>query len=106
MKRSATIERKLDEIKKLQRAHDRARELMTRVKGVETGLSGVESQLDKIVRESEYATAHLQSADRRIDKQEKDFIKIKQEVADFRRLCVGFPLPVALAPIVGLQDDK
>ena len=78
LKESAIIERQLDEIKKLQRAHDRARELMTRVKGVETGLSGVESKLDKIVRESEQATANLQSFDTRLYKQDRDFIKMKQ----------------------------
>ena len=59
----------MDEIKKLQRAHDRSRELMTRVKGVETGLAGVESKLDKIVRESEQANENLQSVDTRLDKQ-------------------------------------
>ena len=80
LKQSAIIERQLDEIKKLQPAYDGARELMTRVTGVEIGILGVESKLDKIVRESEQATAHLQSVDTRLEKQDKDFIKIKQEL--------------------------
>ena len=56
LKQSAIIERQLDEIKKLQRAHDRAHELMTRVKGVETGVSGQKLKLEMIVRESQIAT--------------------------------------------------
>ena len=80
LKQSAIIEKQLDEIKKLQRAHERACELMTHVKGYETGLSGVESKLDKIVRESEQATAHLQYVDTRLDMQNKDFMMMNQDL--------------------------
>ena len=53
---------------------------MKRVKGFETGLLVVESKLDKIFRESEQATTNLQSVDTRLDKQEKDFIKMKKDL--------------------------